>query len=858
MTFSALNISIHFIVLLITLMSGSALALNLEQKTMLKQLTLQEYGELNQEIEEKGLYREAEFYINRAIANVNRRKRNNFFKSINKEIAQRMGIKDGDKTIKFTIPYSLLTTFNLVQAMIYYDDNLGAFSRIIKDNKASTIVTDYAKKLLSKISEQVPETNVITLYYKHHNAPYQRKSIFKSAKNKDFNVQSMGYNPDTFGHLLRNGYFIFSFTAIIRPGNLEDGDEIIFSNEYSWDDEDLSPIRNSASKGREIFIAVNRLQDFLNKRYPNKFRFSFSDDNMFELSLDFVAPYGWWKDAFYRVVFMFDNLGNAGPKIDIEYAPNIGSSFESQLFQIHTYLNSQRIIMNFYKEWLLKYSEQVHYAFESLSIEEQIFYIINCMTTDLEIRTKGILSCDLHGKSAQDVIIQEIINTNFQAQKKVKTPVYIETDRKKIKESVYERIKDGEDPIFDYLTVDDVIDSEFDKSDVTESIRSDIFIPVKMYNEAEVVELDYTTINNFYDLIHQIKKKSGFIIPKDVPPNLYYKNKALHALNFQKVLHSIRKGVTKSKKKKETEENKHKKNDDIVTMIVRVPGYEKQPFELAETKSYTHYIPEHPRHLMHDKITDISEVRKPVKWEIHFFENKKLAKANDMLYEYNLILPPEPQKTTERYRGGSQYGSFPNVWIPIVKSDMSDVEKKFALMSMYDLSRNKFKIPNNLKKHAVSNLGNDIITKALLTPKNDEWLPTQAYLNFLLQRIQMSLLINDDDFTTAKENNVFFENVINGNIDEHVIKDLAFFLGHLTPVLRSVHKMDNPDKIEINYRIVLNYLIEMCVRTLMHNELNASSGIVNQLIEKPEQFSLEDIYASNTKYIFLAFNVLKI
>ncbi|WP_252179079.1 hypothetical protein [Endozoicomonas sp. 4G] len=837
---SKLNkIRIYFIALLITMISGRALALNEKQKGVLKQLTIEEYAELDKALEEKGLYGKAESYIDKVMSNVNKINRKHFFVNENREIAEKMGVKATDKTTKFGIPHTQLRTFNLVQAMIHYakaepiEQSIFLNSEqvtAVESNEAASAVIDYVNRWLSKRDEQqsTNDTNWVKLLYEPPGYNRRRTRIIKVKKNIDFDLQLINpfYHPDLQVHLLRNGSFHLTNVNIIREESLEDGDKIIHQDKKRNSPTLLT--RNSASKAREIYIAVNRLKELLNNKYPDKFTLSIDDQNMFQVTLDFVAPYGWWEDAFFRIKFNFDNIDSGEPKIDVKYSPRVAHLTGKKLCVMQK--NSAR------------------YEPEILSIEEQILNVINFMAADLDIKSEGILHYSTDEETQQNLITEEIINVNTEAQK-ANTLLYIETDHSKIEKSVHERLKDGEDPAFEYLLIDE-LDSE--------SARTDIFIPVKMYNEAEIVEFDYTSFINFSGVINEARRKSGFKIPIDIEPTVYYKNKKLDSHNFQQTLYGIKKGDIKKKKKGE-EENKNKKNHDTLTMIVKVPIYEKQPFEnaIANSSGY-YYVPENSHHLTPNEIVDESKSLKPIKWEIHLVENKKLAKANNMLYQYNLLLPSDTEKTTERYRGISQYGSLPNVWIPTVSNDMSEVEKKFALMCMYDLSRHKFKIPNNLKKYSVSNLGNDIITKALLTPKDDRWLPTQAYLFFLLQRVQMSLLIDHVDYSIAKENNVFFESVLNGNIDENVIKDLAFFLGHLTPSLRTVHKMDSQDKTEIIYRIVLNYLTELCVRTLMHDELNTGTGIVKQLIEKPEQFSLEDIYASNTKDIAVAFNVLQI
>ncbi|WP_448217857.1 hypothetical protein [Endozoicomonas sp. 2B-B] len=877
--------SIKTILLSINLITGSALAITDDQKSLLKQLTLQEYEELDQELKEKNLYVQAKFYIDKAMAGVNRRKRNVFFRRKNREIAKKMGVKASHNTIKFGMPYTLLRTFNLVQAMIHYGKvepikqiPIADTDQVMphKTNKAASVVEDYVDKLLER-AKQTPttDTSMVNLFYEDRSHQKEGTSIIKTEKNKDFNFQSIypnnnlyhlirlandpDFHPDHQLHLLRNGEFVLTHVNIIRQGNLEDGDKIIYLDKFRpCKPEPTSPTRNSASRAREIYIAVDRLQAFLDKRYPNKFIFIINEQNFFQILLDFVAPYGWWKDAFFRIEFNFDNIGNEGPQVYVKYAPRVANLYGERLCLMQIYKNSERFNPGYSKWWWSNCCRRVRYGSDIFTVEELILNVINHITADFEIRSEGILSRNKHSELPQDLIIKEKIKVNDQA-KEVNKSVYVETDHNKIKQSVHKTLKDGEDPVFDYLFFDDESDAEFDN---TESIRTDIFIPVEMYAEAKIVESDYTSIRDFDDLIYEARKKSGFKIPKDIKPVVYYNNEKLDENNYKRALDRIRNENIKYIKK-ERIIKKNKKKHNALTMIVKVPEYESRAFEKATASSLTHYIPENPYQKPLDchKPACIFEVGKPIKWEIHLVENKKLAKANNMLYQYKLILPLETQKTTERYRGGAQYGSCANVWIPTIRDNMSDVEKKFALMSMYDLSRNKFKIPNNLKKNSVSNLGNNIITKSLLTPQNDFWLPTQANLEFLLQRVQMSLLLSNEDYSIAEENNVFFEGLISGNIDESVIKDLGFFIGYLAPSLRYVSRMNNPDKVEIIYRIVLNYLIEFCVRTLTSNEFDASSEIVKKLIEKPEQFSLkslEDIHNYNKKDISVAFNVLQI
>ncbi|WP_252179059.1 hypothetical protein [Endozoicomonas sp. 4G] len=817
----------NFIVLLMTLLSASALALNDDQKSMLKQLTLQEYEKLDLELKEHDLYTEAESYINRAMSAIKLKKIKHFFVTINKKIAKQMGIKATDKTAKFGIPYTPLRSFNLVQAMIHYDRKV--------NNSAASFVTNYADRLLSEsgITEQEPTKNIawINILYENRINSQPIPTAIKTLNSKQNYILSESLSGNVFHkkiYLLRNGEFVFTNVNMIRNVHLKDGDKIISPlPDFYFDHLRRSPIKNPASRAREIYIAVNRLRAFLDKHYPEKFSLSINDKDMFEVSLDFIAARGLWEDAFFRIVFNFDNYDEKEPDFDVRYSPELPLIFNKSFALHHKYRRYKRNTLDLHNEFP-----------DDLSVEKQILNIINSVTDCINTKTKDVFLLDWLVITPQDNFIKEIMNATHITQQEVNTPVCIDTDSNKIEKSMGERIKDEEDRVFDNLT-----EAELD----SESIRTDIFLPVKMYNEAEIVELDYASIKNFYDLIYEARRKSGFIIPKDIVPVVYYKNKKLDQPNVLKVLHGIKKGNTKWKKK-----------HDILTVVVNVPGYERLAFDSAKHQATNYYVPEHTCHLMQCGIIHKRNARKPIKWEIHLFENKKQAKASTMFFRHKLLLPSDTQKTTERYRGGATPEGPSNVWIPTVRDDMSEVQKRFALMSMYDLSRYKFSIPNDLKKASVSNLGNDIIISALSTPQENKWLLSQVHLEFFLQRIQMSILINHDDYSVAKNNNAFFESVISGTIDENIIEDLIFFLPRLTPGLTRLSRMDTPNKSGIIYRIILNYLIEICVRTLTYNESDASSGIIKQLIEKPEAFSLKDLYASNKQGIVAAFDVLKI
>ena len=103
---------------------------------------------------------------------------------------------------------------------------------------------------------------------------------------------------------------------------------------------------------------------------------------------------------------------------------------------------------------------------------------------------------------------------------------------------------------------------------------------------------------------------------------------------------------------------------------------------------------------------------------------------------------------------------------------------------------------------------------------------------------------------------VFFEHVLKGELNNNIIEDLAFFFGQIAPSLMLMPKMNSEDKSGINQRVMVNYLIEHCVRTLLDDEFHINSKLTDKFSQNPESFELSDILEVNKAGTQAVFNIL--
>ena len=810
---------IYIYILFLSLISVNVFAFPLSQKqiSVIKKFDYEDYQKIESKIKhipEKDLAS----YLSLLLENLNATKRNTYFREQSKTVGRLLGITANPDSNKEQMPYEVRRAFNLVQAIIYFhrlNRTEDEFIYIPTEN----IDSDY--EWLIEIISNYADDKIITEDRGNLSSKNPKSAISVNQKSKNGKVTTQ------------------------------------------------SPMRNPAAKAREVYFAVNNLRNFLEQKYPDNFEISVNDHNMLEVSLDFVAPTGWWQGAFFRVIFNFDNIGDEGPNVDVQQAPPVSHLFGNKLCLMQIYKNSKRYPdadsgFNIHNWWFNHCNGRVRYGSNNYSIEQQIIQVINFMAGDFDIKDEGSLAY-LHAKktrhefyvSAAEEISQRIYNNNLNASQ-LETSLTVETNLEKIKEAAKTRITPNGDPNFDYLVYDET-DNEKEHS------KTRIFLPATMYKEAEIVVYKGEEIGNaivktdengdkvetrgsaYKDIVFKALKGTNFYIPKEVEPTLYYEGVPIDKDEIDLIVYEAEK-----RNRKENPKRTNNKNSELA-MIVKVPNYEERAFEKATEDNSEYYTPENPDILCSGVCT-----KEKIEWEIHLAPGgKKRAKANNMVNQYYFMLPRESMKRTERYEGGFQFGGKANVWIPTIRENMSEAEKEFAVTAMYDLSKRMLALPYE-KKYIMANKGNNIITKSLLKPGKDveTWQPTQAFLDILLHSVQMSILIATKDYSIVESNNLFFEHALKGELNRNTIKDLAYFLGQITPSLKHLSNMDYKEIALVNQRIMTNYLIEICVRTLLFNEFGSGSELVDTITETPESFKLSDIINTNKTGLQVAFNTL--
>ena len=147
---------------------------------------------------------------------------------------------------------------------------------------------------------------------------------------------------------------------------------------------EMSPGVNSAKMQREICLAVHHIQSHMDKHYPGKFKFTIHDDNAFQVTSEFVAPFGWWQGACYRIEFDFSQTdkNNKGPDVTVDFAPPVSHLFGSKLCL------AQAIPYSAYS-WYWVGEEMAKYSSYNFDRVQQIMNIINFVIMDTDFFDEG-------------------------------------------------------------------------------------------------------------------------------------------------------------------------------------------------------------------------------------------------------------------------------------------------------------------------------------------------------------------------------------------------------------------------------------------------------------------------------------
>ena len=90
---------------------------------------------------------------------------------------------------------------------------------------------------------------------------------------------------------------------------------------------------NSPRLQRDLYLAKNHIQSYMDTHYPGKFSLTIPTDDPFTVVAEFVAPFGWWEGAYYKVEFDFSdtNKHNEGPLVKVILAPPVAHLYNERL-----------------------------------------------------------------------------------------------------------------------------------------------------------------------------------------------------------------------------------------------------------------------------------------------------------------------------------------------------------------------------------------------------------------------------------------------------------------------------------------------------------------------------------------------
>ena len=201
---------------------------------------------------------------------------------------------------------------------------------------------------------------------------------------------SMGYNVSTPAQTDKQISSPTSNTASAKDMSLGQHSVCSYPTEYDYIhpgrdlSAEMSPGVNSAKMQREICLAVHHIQSHMDKHYPGKFKFTIHDDNTFKVMSEFVAPFGWWQGACYRIEFDFSQTdkNNEGPNVNVVLAPPVSHLFGSRLCLAQA-IPYSACSWYWVREEMAKYSS---YNFDRV---QQIMNIINFVIMDTDFFDEG-------------------------------------------------------------------------------------------------------------------------------------------------------------------------------------------------------------------------------------------------------------------------------------------------------------------------------------------------------------------------------------------------------------------------------------------------------------------------------------
>lgn len=218
------------------------------------------------------------------------------------------------------------------------------------------------------------------------------------------------------------------------------------------------------------------------------------------------------------------------------------------------------------------------------------------------------------------------------------------------------------------------------------------------------------------------------------------------------------------------------------------------------------------------------------KWKAVLKSTKTMAKVSNLASQYQLRISQETPEKTQRYRDGRQWGIDATAWLPVMDGEMEGYEKIAAIKLWADFAYKTLRLPN--KREAITACdANNIIMKSMIMTmvdalkEGEDWLPTQCFLDFLVNAINTHHEIAELYADMRYKNLKLMKHVFSGTLDKKNLKDFAFLINYLVSAWNQMGNISYREQDALRPRLVLNAFVEYLVRVMQRESRN------------PEQFS---------------------
>jgi len=646
---------------------------------------------------------------------------------------------------------------------------------------------------------------------------------------------------------------------------------------------------NPARLQREIYLAINHIQSHMDKHYPGKFMFTIPEDNAYKVTSEFVAPFGWWQGACFKIEFDFSRTDkhNKGPEINVVLAPPVSHLFDKELCL------AQAIPYSAFPGYWDAEEVAGRYGSYNFDRVQQIMNIINFVIMDTDFFDEGEgasfypdpkLSADylehkykklaansslsvrekikkheaLIKSSAScnellDQIASEIVVVNKKAMQQG-ISLCFEHEEQRVQQSVrsglllanakpidykgYKFYSHGSladcvyvspivvEPVGDWqrhLSGRNHIDIPCDQVDSTALHRADYFYPVLLDPQGKVSEFLATEISvakNYYSLWglkNVLRKKlirSGEVGSKLT--DVYFGSKKIKTdEELIKIIGKLKRDIRRN--------NTQRKNTNKLACI---------------------FV----------KCSDCPDSRE---WSATLKSTKTTAKASNLASQFKLTISQETPLKTQRYRDGRQWGIKANAWLPVMDREMAAYEKLAIIKFLVDFAHKTLKLPN--KREAITACdANSIMMKSMTMTmvmaldKGEKWLPTQCFLDLMVNAINTQYEIGEFYADVKYRNLKMMFNCFSGKLDRKNLKDFAFLINHLIASLAQQVHLNDVEKNALMPRLMLNAFIEYLVRVL-EREAKNPGGLAKSGLDDESSLTLDKIImASKTGFSVVA------